>query len=141
MNSKKANRLFLSVILMHFVLIALLMVSSQFFSLGIIESLLVSQMVIFLPALISLLFSKEKVKVRDLGFRKIKISTVFLVALYTLLCLPLVTLVNTISMLFVDNTVVSMSGEILSVPFPVAFGMIALLGPVLSYFKHSKRHF
>ena len=134
MNSKKANRLFLSVILMHFVLIALLMVSSQFFSLGIIESLLVSQMVIFLPALISLLFSKEKVKVRDLGFRKIKISTVFLVALYTLLCLPLVTLVNTISMLFVDNTVVSMSGEILSVPFPVAFGMIALLGPVSEEF-------
>lgn len=134
MNSKKANRLFLSVILMHFVLIAVLIVGSQFFSLGIIENLLVGQIVIFLPALICILFSKEKIKLHDLGFRKIKISTALLVALYTLLCMPLITVVNTISMLFVDNTVAAMSGEILSVSFPLAFGIIALLGPFLEEF-------
>ena len=129
MNSKKANRLFLSVVLMHFVLIAILIVSSQFFSLGIIENLLVSQMVILLPAVISIFLSKEKVKARDLGFRQIRISTIFLVALFTFLCMPLVTVVNAISMLFVDNTVVAMSSEILTVPFPVAFAMIAMFGP------------
>ena len=129
MNSKKANRLFLSVVLMHFVLIAILIVSSQFFSLGIIENLLVSQIVILLPAVISIFFGKEKVKARDLGFRRIRISTIFLVALYTFLCMPLVTVVNAISMLFVDNTVVAMSSEILTVPFVAAFSMIAMLGP------------
>ena len=129
MNSKKANRLFLSVVLMHFVLIAILIVSSQFFSLGIVENLLVSQMTILLPAVISIFLGKEKVKPCDLGFRRIRISTIFLVVLYTFLCMPLVTVVNAISMLFVDNTVVAMSGEILNVPFAAAFFMIAMFGP------------
>lgn len=129
MNSKKSNRLFLSVVLMHFVLIAILIVGSQFFSLGIIGNLLASQMVILLPALVSIFLGKEKIKARDLGFRRIKISTAFLVALYTLLCMPLVTVVNAISMLFVDNTVVALSSDILAVPFPVAFAMIAMFGP------------
>ena len=114
---------------MHFVLIAVLIVGSPFFSLGIIENLLAGQMVIFLPAIISLMTQKEKIELKKLGFRKLRISTAFLVALYTLLCLPLVTVVNAISMLFVDNTVVEISSEILAVPFPVAFFMIAVLGP------------
>lgn len=129
MNSKKANRLFLSVILMHFVLIAVLIVSSQFFSLGIIENLLVSQMVILLPALVSLFLGKNKPTLGELGFRKIKISTLFCIAVYTLLCMPLVTVVNAFSMLFVDNTVVAMSNEILAVSFPAAVFMIAVFGP------------
>mgnify|MGYP003292098978 CR=1 FL=1 len=127
MNSKKANRLFLSVVLMHFVLVVILMVSSQFFSLGIVENLLVSQMVILLPALVSI--GREKMGARDLGFRKIKISTIFLIILYTLLCMPLVTVINAISMLFVDNTVAVMSSEILALPFPAAFILIAMFGP------------
>ena len=129
MNSKKANRLFLSVVLMHFVLIAILIAGSQFFSLGIIANLLAGQMVILLPALISLFLGKEKIKACDLGFRKIRISTGLLVALYTLLCMPLVTVVNAISMLFVDNTVVALSSDILAVPFPAALFMIAMFGP------------
>ena len=123
------NRLFLSVVLMHFVLIAILIAGSQFFSLGIIENLLASQMVILLPAIISLCFRKEKISFRELGFRKLRISTALLVALFTFLCMPLVTVVNAISMLFVDNTVVAMSSEILAVPFPAAFIMIAVFGP------------
>ena len=129
MNSKNVNRLFLSVVLMHFVLIAILIVSSPFFSLGIIENLLASQMVILLPAIISFILRKEKIEFRKLGFRKIRISTALLVVLYTLLCMPLVTVVNAISMLFVDNTVVALSSEILAVPFPAAFFMIAVFGP------------
>ena len=129
MNSKKANRLFLSVVLLHFALIAVLIAGSQFFSLDIVGNLLVSQLVILAPALFCLLFGKEKVKAGDLGFRRIKISTIFLVALYTFLCMPLVTVVNAISMLFVDNTVAALSSEILVVPFPVALFMMAVFGP------------
>lgn len=129
MNSKKANRLFLSVVLLHFVLIAVLIAGSQFFSLDIVGNLLVSQMVILVPALISLFIGKEKVKAGDLGFRKIKISTAFLIVLYTLFCMPLVTVVNAISMLFVDNTVVALSSDILALPFPVALFLIVVFGP------------
>ncbi|MBR4983668.1 MAG: CPBP family intramembrane metalloprotease [Lachnospiraceae bacterium] len=129
MNSKKANRLFLSVVMLHFVLIAILIAGSQFFSLDIIGNLLASQMVILAPALIVILFGKEKIKLCDLGFCKIKISTAFLVVVYTLLCMPLVTVVNAISMLFVDNTVAALSSDILAVPFPMALFMIAIFGP------------
>lgn len=129
MNSKNVNRLFLSVVLMHFVLIAILIVGSPFFSLGIIENLLASQMVILLPVIISFIIRKEKIEFRRLGFCKIRFSTALLVVLYTLLCMPLVTVVNAISMLFVDNTVVALSSEILAVPFPAAFFMIAIFGP------------
>lgn len=129
MNSKKANRLFLSVVLLHFVLVAILIAGSQFFSLEIIGNLLASQMVILVPALIVILFGKEKIKLCELGFCKIKISTAFLVVVYTLLCMPLVTVVNAISMLFVDNTVAALSSDILAVPFPVALFMIAIFGP------------
>lgn len=129
MNSKKANRLFLSVVILHFALVALLIVGSPFFSLGILENLLASQMILLIPAIVSLLGKKEKITLSDLGFRKIKISTVFLTMLYTLLCLPLVTVVNAISMLFVDNTVVAISGEILQMPFGAMFLMMAVIGP------------
>ena len=129
MNSKNVNRLFLSVVLMHFVLIAILIVGSPFFSFGIIENLLAGQMVILLPAIISFVIRKEKINLKEMGFRKIRISTAFLVVLYTLLCLPLVNVVNAISMLFVDNTVAAISNEILTVPFPMAFFLIAVFGP------------
>ena len=129
MNSKKANRLFLSVVLMHFVLIFVLIVGSQFFSLGIVSNLLVSQLIILLPACISIFFNKKKISISDLGFRKIKISTVLLTIVYTLLCMPLVTVVNAISMLFVDNTVVAISSDILALPLPVSLLVIAMIGP------------
>ncbi len=129
MNSKKVGRLFLSVVLMHFVLIFVLIVSSQFFSLGIVGNLLVSQSIILLPACISLFLNKKRVSFSDLGFRKIRTSTFFLIIVYTLLCMPLITVVNAISMLFVDNTVVAISSEILALPFPVALLIIAIVGP------------
>ena len=129
MNSKKANRLFLSVVLMHFVLIFVLIAGSQFFSLGIVSNLLVSQLIILLPACISIFFNKKKISILDLGFRKIKISTLLLTIVYTLLCMPLVTVVNAISMLFVDNTVVAISSDILALPLPVSLLVIAMIGP------------
>ena len=129
MNSKKANRLFLSVVLMHFVLIFILIAGSQFFSLGLVSNLLVSQLIILLPACVSLLFNKKRICISDLGFQKIRISTVLLTIVYTLLCMPLVTVVNAISMLFVDNTVVAISSDILALPFPVSLLIIAMVGP------------
>lgn len=129
MNSKKSNRLFLSIVVLHFVVITILVMNSRFFSIGIVENLFVSQMIIFMPACVALLFGKEKTSAEELGFRRVRKSTLVLTALYTMACMPLVTMVNAISMLFVDNTVEALSPEILEVSFPIMFVMMALIGP------------
>lgn len=49
--------------------------------------------------------------------------------LYTFLLMPLTTLANAISMIFVDNTVANLSGDILNVPFVVMFTIMAVFGP------------
>ena len=130
MNSKKANWLFLSVVISHIMLIIVLVVCSQFFTLGIIENLLVSQIMIVLPATLVLLTGNYQQPIwKELGFVKVKISTLCFTAIYTFLLLPLVTVVNAISMLFVENTVAVMSNEILALPFPVMLFLIAGVGP------------
>lgn len=49
--------------------------------------------------------------------------------LFTILIIPLSTLANAISMLFVDNTVESIAGDVLDVPFIVMFFLMAVFGP------------
>ncbi len=50
--------------------------------------------------------------------------------LFTFLFMPLVTLINMISMCFVDNAVAAVSGEILDTPFFVIFTLMGILGPM-----------
>ena len=102
--------------------------------LGIVENLIVSQSVNVLPLAFMLLIGRRKFRdekvFRDiLGFRRIKISTALMTVLYTFLLMPLTTLANAISMIFVDNTVANLSGDILNVPFVVMFTIMAVFGP------------
>ena len=53
-----------------------------------------------------------------------------MIILYTFLMGPLTTLLNAISMLFVDNAVVSISGGVLNLPFLLTFFLMAVFGPV-----------
>lgn len=130
MNSRKSNWLFLSVIVLHIAVTFALVVYSQFFSVGIIENLLLGQLIAVIPAALFLLVGKGEKKVsEELGFRRVKLSTLLLTIVYTALWMPLVTVANAVSMLFVDNTVVEMSSDILSVPFPVMILCIAVIGP------------
>lgn len=142
MNSKKVNWLFLTIVLVDFTVIGLLIVSNLVFrarfSLSIIENLILSEMMMFLPALIFVLASLRGRGAQGLnsmlGFHKIKISTFFMVILFTLLIMPMTTAINAISMLFVDNAVSSISGDILKVPFPVMLFMIGIFGPFCEEF-------
>lgn len=49
--------------------------------------------------------------------------------LYTILVIPLSTLANAISMIFVDNAVNEIAGDVLDVPFIVMFSIMAVFGP------------
>lgn len=132
MTSKKVNWIFLSIILCHFLIsfwIAIAIVRGMSF--GMVESIFWGEMAVVLPGLLYYLMRDRKQSVREeLGFRKIRISTVFLTVLYTILLMPLVTVVNAFSMLFVDNTVLSVSVDIMQEPFWLMFFMMAVFGPV-----------
>ena len=65
-----------------------------------------------------------------MGFRKIKLTSVFMIILFTFLAMPLTTVINAISMLFVDNTVLLISEDILDIPFFVMLLIIGIIGPL-----------
>ncbi len=130
MNSKKVNWIFLSVILMHFAVVAAISLLGQFFTwtLDIVPNFILSQGIILIPALLGVYVSKENL-FQLAGFRKIKVSTVFKIFLFTFLSMPLTALINMISMLFVDNTVAAISGDVLEAPFLVMLFIIGIFGP------------
>ena len=130
MNGKKVNWIFLSVILMHFAVVAAISLLGQFFTwtLDIVPNFILSQGIILIPALLGVYVSKENL-FQLAGFRKIKVSTVFKIFLFTFLSMPLTALINMISMLFVDNTVAAISGDVLEAPFLVMLFIIGIFGP------------
>lgn len=137
MNSKKVNWLYLAIVLLDFAVIAFLNVvyyySGGRMQINIVLNLLMSQLMVVVPALICALCSRNGLN-EMAGYHRIKISSVFMVLLYTFLCMPLMTAINAISMLFVDNAVNSVSGEILQMPFPVMLFLMGIFGPFCEEF-------
>ena len=129
MNGKKVNWIFLSAVLLNIFAVVLLTVLYPVLELGIIPNLIVSQLILLLPAVVGVFLSRENL-IQLAGFHKIKISSVWMIVLFTFLSMPLITLVNAISMLFVDNAVAAMSDDILEAPFLVMFLLIGILGPL-----------
>ena len=129
MNAKKVNWIFLAMVLLNITLVVLLLVMYPVFHLGIVAILIVSQIIILVPALIGVLAGRENL-IEFAGFRKFKISSALMTVLFTFLFMPLVTLINMISMCFVDNAVAAVSGEILDTPFFVIFTLMGILGPM-----------
>ena len=128
MNSKKVNRIFLAIVLTHIVTVILLGIFGSVFTLEIVPNFIISQAIILVPAVAGTLIAREN-PFKLAGFHKIKISSVFMIVLFTFLVMPLTTVINAFSMLFVDNTVVAMSGDILQVPFIVMLFIIGVFGP------------
>ncbi len=64
-----------------------------------------------------------------LMFRALKPSSMLMTVLYTLTIMPLITLCNLITMLFVDNTILEYSTNIIDMPMPLAVFMLAILPP------------
>lgn len=129
MNYKKVNWSFLGMVLMHLLVVFLLVMFGSPSGMGIVSNLVVSELTLMVPACIVLFFAKEPPN-RVLGFHRLKISSVLMIFLYTALMSPLTTLLNAISMLFVENEVSAMSGDVVEVPFLIMFFVMAVFGPV-----------
>lgn len=133
MKSNKANWLFLTVILVHIGVVVLLSVAGERITFSIIMNFLLSEAIIIVPALLFLLPMKGRFN-EALGFHKIRISTVLMIILFTFLIMPLVTVLNAVSLFFTDNTVASMQGDIVGVPFVVMWLLIGVYGPFCEEF-------
>jgi len=130
MDYRRANRAYLYTVLTtlaFFVLYAVWVVGGGAQMPLTINNLL-SESVLLLPVLAVVLYSGDRLSV-VIPLRKIKISSVLLTILYTALLYPLVTFINSISMLFVDNAVLEISDQILSMPMWTMVFFVGIFGP------------
>lgn len=129
MNSKKVNWMFLTTILIEFMILFLFGIFYRFLSIGIVGNLIISELILTIPALVFVIATRTKW--RDvLVFKPIKVSTVLMIILFTYLTMPLVTTINAFTMLFSDNVVAEMSADILNMPFLVMLLLMGIFGPV-----------
>lgn len=139
MNSKKVNWLYLCITLTYFGVTILITAAAMIgIYLPIGANFILSEMIIMLPGILFMAASYEKLITGSfnemLDFHKIKISSFFMVILFTILTMPMATALNAISMLFVENEVNAISGVVLDMPFPVMLFLIGISGPFCEEF-------
>lgn len=131
MNAKKANWAFLFMILAAIgvsVFIAFLLPSAA-------DNIMVSNLLVeisfFIPILIPMLVSREKLT-EFLGFHKIKPGSVLMIGLYTFLAGPLTTLFNVISQFWVENEVTAIMDDyqVANMPFFLLWLSVGVIAPV-----------
>ena len=132
MNPKKVNWLFLTTLLVEAAVMAFMYLCSDI-SLGIIESLLLSQLIVLVPAVL-FLFGTKTDPGRLIAHNRPKFTTALLVVVFTFLCMPAIIAVNAFSMLFVDNAVAGLQSYMLSVPWWQILLMVGIIGPVSEEF-------
>lgn len=126
MNERKANWLFLLLIIVFIGIQFLLSAFGIGSYLTLPASMILSEGMILIPSLCFLLLQNERMN-DTLQFHRIKIADVGLLILYTVLLMPLVSLANVISMLFVENVMVDMSFGLLEQNFFVSFLLTAVM--------------
>ena len=132
MNPKKVNWLFLTTLLVEAAVMAFMYLCSDI-SLGVIESLLLSQLIVLVPTAL-FLFGTRTDPGRLIAHNRPKFTTTLLVVVFTFLCMPAIIAVNAFSMLFVDNEVAGLQSYMLSVPWWQILLMVGIIGPVSEEF-------
>lgn len=103
--------------------------------------MIASELMIILPAIlfIGIWYFKQQFVENDVEgymslsiaerfmFKPVKLSTLLMCILFTLLIMPLMTLCNLLSQLFVENAVADMIGEMIGYPLPVGLFIIAVM--------------
>lgn len=126
--------MFLTIILVHFGVVAFLIFGGGFLLDSIVMNFLLSQGILMVPTIIFLLIFERTQNPFVAAFHRVKISTLLMTALCTFLIMPLVTVLNTLTMFFTDNAVAAMEEDIISTPFPVMLFMIGIFGPFCEEF-------
>lgn len=131
MKPKYAGRFFFSVVLFY--------ILTGFAAAGLIRflpevgfawSAVLGAAIIGLPLLVFVLCTMVPVRAQ-LGLRRVRPATCLLSLLLMVVVYPLVTLVNALTMLFTDNVVETISGDILEEPLWLMLLLVGVLGPLV----------
>lgn len=128
MDSRKAGGLFLVQVLISVGVTLWLSFGNPGFELEIIPNLILSQILLLVPALAALIVFREKPS-RVISFRPIKVTTCLWIFLFTFLFTPLIVTVNAFSMIFSENAVMQVSDEVLKQPYLLMVSIMGILGP------------
>ena len=170
MTSRRANWLFLTIILVHFGVVAFLIFWGALLPDSIVLNFLLSQGILIVPTILFLLIFERRKSAPPMpsvpptfgmpqmpmpsappvfgtppmprgqhpfeaaAFHKVKITTLLMIALCTFLIMPMVTVLNTLTMFFTDNAVAALEGDIVNTPFPAMLFMIGIFGPFCEEF-------
>lgn len=117
MNTKRANWLFFIIVISHTGLSLLAAFTPLMDAVlgNAALNIVVSEITIWLPTAIFLLLSRTN-PVSFCRLRKVHVSTILMTALFTLLLEPLITVINAVTMLFVDNAMAGLSGQMVNLP-------------------------
>lgn len=131
MNRKKAGWLYLIIagISIGVSFLLTFLYARKNFELDMTVNILLSEAMLIVPTFLILLFSKEKAS-DVLSLKKIKWTTFFGVIAFTIATSPLVTLVNLLSQLVVENTVAINSEQFLSLHPLLLIFFVGILAPV-----------
>lgn len=105
-------------------------VSMFHFRLPVVVSLLVSQLAILMPFVVYCIVTKQN-PLKLIRFKKIQIHTVFLSVLIVFFSYPVVIFLNFISMLFVDNAMVDVMPQVLSMGLPAGMLLMAVVPAIV----------
>lgn len=127
MSKKAVNWLFLVFLLAEIGMTLLVLLTGIRFS--IIFALILNQLIFLIPALIFLIVTKTKIS-EMVPHKRLHPVTPLLCIIFTGLCMPLITVVNMISQLFVENEVTQLAARMLDIPGWLMILVIGIFGPV-----------
>ncbi len=135
MNAKKTNWLFAVIIICNIIAVfgVAFVAEKTDIKMGTIPALLLSQAIIFVPAILFLAGTKTKIR-NLIAMERPKWTTSLLVIVFTYLCMPLIVMVNAVSMLFVENEVSNLQPLLQGIPWWQIVLMIGIIGPLSEEF-------
>ena len=95
---------------------------------------IVTELIFLIPLFLFLFIGNRKSGMsvfKQLGIRKIRLLPAALSVVYLMLLVPVSTLANTVSMLFTENEIEKLEGEITALPLWMSVLMIGVIGPVV----------
>ena len=128
---KRVNEIFLMTVAAAVVSSFLIGIVSGIFGGNEMITLMLSQLVFFMPSAFYLLENKFDLK-ETIRLRPIKISTIILLVIFMYLIIPAITLINAVSLKFTTNTIDTTITEIANkYPFIIGILMIAVVPAIL----------
>lgn len=121
--------LFLAAVVFHIFAEIFVSTINTKISIPLAPQLIISEMIILVPGLIFILIHNSSFA-EDLGFKKIKVSTVFMSILLIELLSPLISFINILSQFYAENAVLDMSGDIIDGNFFVMTFIVGIFGPL-----------